>query len=126
MGLISASVRLLTNARPFDVSIVDANGDHITNFGGALASGSTATITAITPSGTSVQLLAANANRKHFYVSNDTQRSLRVAFAATASLAAYTALVPARSQEKFVGYTGVVSGIWDNNPNGTCTVTEVV
>ena len=128
MSLVGGSVRLAGDSRPLEVIILDAAGNPITDFGGGGGGGggTTATITTIVPTNTSQVLLAANPARTRFLINNETQRSVKVAYAATASATVYTFVIPARSSVELTGYKGVISGIWDNNPNGTVTVTEIV
>lgn len=126
MSLVGGSVVQLTNSRPAHVVLVDANGDPL--FGSTTSStlGSTATISSQPASSSSVVLKAANPNRKSLRIQNESQKSLRVAYSATATSAVFTTLIPAGGSQFFADYTGIVSGIWDNNPNGAAVITEVV
>jgi len=126
MALVEGSVRELTNARPMDVQIVDANGDPIVTFTSAVAPPSSATLTSVPSSITSVSLLAANPNRRKFIIVNAGTKTLYVAFAATATTSAYTFIIPANgSYESEVNdYTGDISGIW-NALNGAAKITEI-
>jgi hypothetical protein len=86
---------------------------------------STAILTSVASSATSVTLLAANANRKGFILYNNSSKTCNVAFATTASLAAFTVAIPAMSVfESESLYTGVISGIW-TAANGSMEVTEL-
>jgi hypothetical protein len=92
----------------------------------AATDGATA-LSSVAASTTSVQLLAVNPNRRSFYIVNDsTSGNLYVAFAATASLTAYTVkLSPGLSLTPDpVTYRGAVSGIWDAAV-GNARITEV-
>ena len=131
MSLLTASVRELTNARALDVALVDANGDQLTTFdvnvvNATPAPPATAALTSVASSIVSVLLLASNANRKKFVIFNDSIRTLRVAFAATASATAFSVLLA--SGGSYVSavndYTGDVAGIW-NIANGFARVTEI-
>lgn len=88
-------------------------------------SASSATITAVASSATSVELLAANASRKGFKLFNDSNKDAYVAFAATASTAAYTLKMAPQSfyESDTVQYTGVISAIW-SAVNGNMLVTS--
>lgn len=126
MSLISAAIRLLTNTRSLDVSVVDANGDQITSFSTVATPPANAALTSVATSTTSAVLAAANANRRQLFVVNDAGKPLRVAFAATASAAAHTILIGSNQSKEFSlnGYTGVVSGQLEGG-SGTALVTEV-
>ena len=85
----------------------------------------TATLTNVSSSATSVSLLAANVNRKMAAFFNDSTANLFLAFAATATTSAFTVKIPAAGYfEMFSDYTGAVSGIWDS-ANGAVRITEV-
>lgn len=124
MSLLGASLRSLTNARAWDVAIVDGSGDHVTGFDSSRPA--TATLTSVASSAVSVTILAANAARRHAYIVNDGNKTLFLAFAATASLTAYTVAVSSRGTFELPkdGYTGIITGIWDS-ANGSARVTEV-
>lgn len=144
MSLISGSVRELTNARPMDVALVDANGDQLvtidTNVTGTVdvnvtnaevpvtfAAPSTASLSQVASSNTSVTLLAANPNRKKFIIYNGSGKTLYVAFSATATTTAFSLLVSSKTlyESELNDYTGVISGIWNgNDPNGA-VITEL-
>jgi len=86
----------------------------------------TSTITNPTPLATTFTVQAANANRKGLRVTNDTNGTLRLAFAATATTTAYTVPIYAGgyyNMEKPI-YTGLISGICDSAPTGTVASTE--
>lgn len=88
-------------------------------------SSSTAAITPVASSATSIVLLAANANRKDVKIFNNSTSRLYVAFLGTASIAACSLLLePGGLYEGEVNYTGVISGIWAA-VNGNALVTEL-
>lgn len=124
MGILGASFRFLTNARPMDVSVVDAAGDQLTGFDSSRPAN--AALTSVAASAVSVSLLAANAARRQFIIVNDGSKVLWVAFAATASAAAFTLELGGGGtyESPLNGYTGVISGIWQS-ANGNARITEI-
>lgn len=125
MGLISASLRLLTgDVRALDVAINDANGNQLSGFDPSRPA--TATIATVAVSTTSAVLAAANAARRRLSVTNESNSTLYIAFAATATATAYT--IPLAKGQTWEGvlndYTGVVSGILAAG-TGSARVTEV-
>lgn len=114
----------LTNARAKAVAMVDTNGDQITTLAGTPPAN--AALTSVAASVTSVTLLAANANRRKFIIINDGTKNLFVAFAATATSAAYSVLLPGGQayESEMNDYTGVISGIWAT-ANGNARITEI-
>lgn len=85
---------------------------------------STAAITSVAASASNVSLLASNANRLGATIVNDGNSKLYVAMGATASLTAYTVLVPAGGYyEVPFDYTGAINGIWAS-ANGNARITE--
>jgi hypothetical protein len=93
----------------------------------ALPTSATGTLSSVASSATSVTILALNASRKGMTVFNESTSILYLAFAATASLTAYTLQVPANSYYElpFVKtYTGIITGIWAS-ANGNARVTEL-
>ena len=126
MGLIAATIRLLTNSRALDVAVVDASGNQVTSFSSVATPPANATLTTVPLSTTSAVLAPANANRKQLLISNDSGKELSVAFAATATTSAYSVVIGANNQWSgpLNGYTGVVSGILPGG-TGNARVTEV-
>lgn len=124
MGLLAASIRLLTNARALDVAVTDANGDHLTGFDSSRPA--TAALTSVAASAVSVSLLAANADRRRVVIHNDGNKTLFVAFAATASVTAFTIVLAAGQvyDGRLNDYTGAISGIW-SSANGSARITEI-
>jgi hypothetical protein len=85
-----------------------------------------ATITSVAGSATSVSLLASNANRILATIYNESSSRLYIACAATASATAYTVQIfPNSYWELPASYTGAISGIW-NNAAGNARITEFV
>ncbi len=121
------SARVVGSASPWDVVILDSLGNPI--FGFDPSRPATAAITAITPAITSAVALAANAARRSVVFYNATNKSVLLAFAATASATAYTMSLPALGtwESELNGYTGVVSAIWPALPGAgpKLLVTEV-
>lgn len=89
---------------------------------------STATLSSVNDSASSVSLLAANSGRKGFVIYNDSTEILYVAFSATATTSAFTyRLVPTATLECYgeKNYTGAISGIWASNASGAARITEL-
>lgn len=87
---------------------------------------STAVLTSVTASASTQQLVAANTARKKLIIFNDSSAILYVAFAATASLTAFTYKIAAGSsiELNLPIYPGVISGIWDS-ATGAARITEI-
>lgn len=124
-----SSILELLNNRAQAVAVVDANGDQITDFSSTVTfpdPPSTAALTNVTSSASSVAILAANANRRQFLIYNDSSKTLRVAFGVTASATAFSILIPSKGsyESPMNGFTGDLNGIWDS-ANGFARVTEV-
>lgn len=126
MALIEGSLFELTNNRAQAVAVVDADGLQITSFSSAAVPPSSATLSSVPSSATSVTLLAANANRRKFIIINAGSKILYVAYAATATTSAYTISIAANGvyESEVNDYTGVISGIW-NAVNGAAKITEI-
>ena len=93
----------------------------------AQAPSSTATLSSVASSATTVSLLASNTARKGMTVFNESTAILYLAYAATASTTAYTVQIPANSYYElpFIKtYTGAISGIW-SAANGNARITEL-
>lgn len=81
--------------------------------------------TTVASSATSTTIAAANANRKGGTVWNNSTAKLYLELGATASLAAFTAILePGGYYEIPFNYTGVISGIW-TAVNGNAQVREL-
>lgn len=89
-------------------------------------SSSTATLSSVASSVTSVTLLAANSARKGAIFHNDSSKNCFVAFAASASTTSFTIKMAAGSTMSLVEphYTGQITGIWDS-ASGAMRVTEL-
>jgi hypothetical protein len=130
MSLVPASIRLLNDdVRALDIAVVDADGNQITDFTTTVQfpdPPSQAALTAVATSTTSAELLAANAGRRQVFIYNDSNATLFVAFAATATSTAFTVIIGKNSQwqSDLNGYTGVISGILSNG-TGNARITEV-
>lgn len=125
MALYPGSARSLTNATPIDTVLVDAAGDPV--FGFNPSKPDTATLTNVVVSTTSAMLAAANVARRQLVLFNDSGRLVYVAFAATATITAYTMEMPNQTswEQPKDGYTGDVSAIVGAG-TGTVRVTEIV
>ncbi len=88
-------------------------------------SNSTAALTQVASSTTSVTVLAANINRKEALIFNNSTANLFLAFTGTAATTAFTVKLAAGASYVLPMplYKGVISGIWDA-VNGTAQVTE--
>jgi len=85
---------------------------------------STATLTNVNSSATTVTVLASNASRKGAQIFNDSTQVLYLKFGATASTSSYTVQLAASAYyEVPAGYTGIIDGIWAS-ANGAARVTE--
>ena len=122
--MLSPSQFDLGDVRASAVAIVDSAGVQIPGFDGSRPT--TATLTSVAGSVVSVSLLAANAARRQVFIDNDSTKTLYVAFAATATTAAFTVRIASGQSWASVlnGYTGAISGIWVA-ANGNARITEV-
>jgi hypothetical protein len=84
----------------------------------------TATLTQPAASASTAVLLTAG-RRNGFIITNDGSTVLFLAFAATATVTAYTIQIAAAGSysSSDVNYSGVVSGIWSGSPTGNARVT---
>ena len=88
----------------------------------------TATVTSVPGSVTSVTLLASNTNRRQAMIHNDSTTSvLFVKFGAGAAATSFTTRLPAGSffELPWPIYTGLISGVWDV-ATGNARITELV
>ena len=84
-------------------------------------------ITSATAAITSTTVLPANTNRKAAYFYNDSTAILYLAFAATASITAYTVQIGINGYYEMpvpTLYTGLITGIW-STANGAVRITEL-
>ncbi len=105
----------------------DSQGNTLTPVQTYPSQGSSAPLTSVSGSITSVSLLAANVNRKTFFVYNESAATLYLAWGATASLTAYTSQVPPNNLYEMPNastWQGAVSGIW-TSAVGAARITEV-
>ena len=128
MGLITPySSFELTNATAIATAIVDGTGTQLTGFDASRPA--TSVITSVNSVAVSTTLLALNAARRQFYMTNTSNQDLYIAFAATATVAAYT-IELAKNGGSFESvlnsYTGIITGIWTAAGNGKpVIITEV-
>lgn len=91
----------------------------------------TATVTTVAASASSVTLLAANNARKGATITNDSSAVLYVKFGATASTSSYTVTLAGSGAAPFsyyevpFGYVGIIDGIWAS-ATGNARITETV
>lgn len=90
------------------------------------ATASTATLTNVASSATTVQALAANTARVGCTVYNDSSAILYLKFGTTASTSSYTVQIPAGGFYEFGApvYTGRLDAIW-SAANGNARITEL-
>lgn len=96
----------------------------LSNIDTKLTKATSAPTTSVASSATSVQLLAANANRKWASFRNDSTQVVYVAKSATATTSSVYVLQP-QGYLYFDDYTGVVTGIWVS-ANGFACIEEGV
>lgn len=116
-----------------DVTLVDSAGSNkiAIDSSGAVSTkekvSSTATLSNVASSATSVTVLAANANRLGAMVYNDSTAVLYLKFGATASTSSYTVQIASLGYYELPTlsrYTGIIDGIWAS-ANGNARVTEL-
>lgn len=119
-----SSIFELGDTRAKAVAVVDAAGVQLSGFDHSRPA--TATITSVASSPTSVSLAAANAARRGLVITNDSTKILYIAFAATATVSAWTYKLGAGATVELPlnGYTGIVTGIW-SAVNGSARITEI-
>lgn len=102
------------------VAILDQNGNQVTPVA------STATLSNVSGSASSVTLLAANTSRKMAMFYNDSTAILYLKFGATASTSSFTVKLMPEAYYEMVSpvYSGLIAGIWDS-ATGACRVTEL-
>jgi hypothetical protein len=93
---------------------------------------SSTTATTVPNSATSVSLLAANANRKSFTITNNSNQDLFIEFGATASIVAFAIRLPKLPGSNIPAvyegdeYTGAIAGIWQTAGTGGALVREFI
>lgn len=89
----------------------------------------TATLTQVADNAASVTLLAANTARKGCVIVNTSSAILHIAFAATATVLAFTYKVNPQATLELFGdknYTGLITGIWASDPGtGSAVITSL-
>ena len=89
------------------------------------ANATTATLSNVAASATSVTLLASNSARRAATIYNDSTQKLYVKLGATASTTSFTVILFAQSFMDVPGYyQGIIDGIW-SSANGSARVTEI-
>lgn len=90
--------------------------------------GTSAAVTSVGASATSVPLLAANAARRGAFIYNDSTVALNVKMGATASATSFTVKLLAGGYWEMPTvpyvYTGTIDGIWDS-ATGSARITEL-
>lgn len=84
------------------------------------------TLSNVASSATSVQLLAANPDRKGVAIFNDSTQVLKIKYGTAASATSFTYEIPAAGtwNMPFPIYTGIIHGIWAA-ANGNARITEL-
>ncbi len=87
---------------------------------------STATLTNVSSSATTVSLLASNTSRKGAIIFNDSTAVLYLKFGTTASLTSYTVQIPSNGyfELPLPVFMGAMDGIWAS-ANGAARITEL-
>jgi hypothetical protein len=118
MSLLTGSVREVGDARPMDIVLLGADGLPV--FGFNPSRPDTAVLNTLTFTGATQLISASNPARRKLIVYNATNKTLYIAFAATATLVAYTVPVAVNTpfEIELDGYTGDVSGILAGAPSG--------
>lgn len=121
---IGSFKEVIPNVRAAEVVLYDHSGNPLDGFDASRPANATLSQPSVTT--TSSVIAAANAARRQVIVYNLSNTEVYVAFAATATTAAFTALVPKGGSWKsdLNGYTGVVSAITVSG-SATLAVTEV-
>ncbi len=86
----------------------------------------TATLASPAASATTAVLLAASGSRRGAVIFNEGSTALYLAFAATATLTAYTVQVAVNGVfvlDPAANYAGPISGIWTGSPTGNARTT---
>lgn len=115
----------LTSERELIVTDTDADAS-LASIDSKL-SPSSASLTQLALSSSSQTALALNASRKGFIMVNDSNKTVWVAFNATASSSAYTYKILKNStiEPNFGSYTGVISAISESGVSGNLVITEL-
>jgi len=111
-----------------DQSVPGTSNAVVLKIAGAFANITSATLSNVASSASSVTIIASNTNRRKIIVCNDSTSRLLLKFGATASATDFTiALAGGAIYESPFGavYTGIIDGIWDS-ANGAARVTEMI
>jgi len=87
----------------------------------------TATLSNVSGSASSVTIIASNSSRRRLIIVNDSTANLYLKFGATASTTSYTVLLNAGDTYEspiFAVYTGIIDGIW-SSATGSARITEM-
>ena len=106
------------------VVVLDTDGQPLTPAGGAVSS---ATVTAVASSATSVEILAANAARRGVFLTNTDANVVRVKYGTTASATSFTVALAQNGywEMPLPVYNGVMHAIWDVDGAGSLIITEI-
>lgn len=130
MGLYETAPTSLTNGQ---VGLVGLTATRQLKVSGSLSvaptTAGTATLTAVAESASSVNVLAANANRLGAVLFNDSASACYIKFGTTASASSKTdRLLSRQSYPVPFAYTGRIDAIWDTAPGtlgAVMTITEL-
>lgn len=88
---------------------------------------STATLSNVNDSASSVSLLASTATRKGVMVTNDSSSILYLKYGATASTTSFTVMIAAGGYWEMPEpiFTGALDGIWSADSTGAARITEL-
>jgi len=112
MSLFAASLRELgADVRAVDVAVLDPSGNQLAGFDGSRPA--TAGLATVVVSTTSIVLAASNAARRRIVIHNDSTGVVFIAFAATATVSAFTYELGGNAtyDGPLNDYTGVISAI---------------
>lgn len=109
-GSISAKLRGLSKI----LAQLQFDGSNLLKVTGISTTVSSAVLSSVAASASSVTLFASNSAAKGRFLTNDSSSSLYLAYASTATTSAYTVLIPANGYWEMPQpvFTGIVSGIW--------------
>lgn len=118
----AANTARTTSTKVIPVQIVDQSGN-VTD-----TVSTTAAVTTVDDTASSVSLLAANLVRKGVVIHNNSTSILYIKYGATATTASggYTYKIPADGTFEMLDhiYTGAIDGIWSANSTGAASITE--
>lgn len=99
---------------------------NVADIGAGGGTTTTANVTSVDASTSSVLLLALNTNAKARKITNDSDKPLRIKFGTAASATSFTVMVGIGGYYEFPNplYVGIVHGIWESGVVGAARITE--